>query len=89
MTDEDIKREALMAATEVFGAAPEPDFIGTFHYKRGISLSQPGHFAMLKSLHAEMPKGLVLAGDYFAHAGVEAAVLSGERAANQLMGKTI
>lgn len=86
MTDEDIKREALMAVTEVFGAAPEPDFIEMFHYKRGLSLSPPGHFATLDSLHAEMPEGVVLAGDYFAHAGVEAAVLSGERAANRLLG---
>ncbi|KAF4461864.1 FAD NAD(P)-binding domain-containing [Fusarium albosuccineum] len=87
MTDEDIKREALMAVTEVFGAAPKPDFIHLFHYKRGLSLSPPGHFATLDSLHAEMPKGVVLAGDYFAHAGVEAAVLSGERAAKWLLGR--
>jgi oxygen-dependent protoporphyrinogen oxidase len=85
MTDEDIKHEARTAVAEVFGAAPEPDFIEVFHYKRGLSLSPPGHFATLDSLHAEMPKALVLAGDYFAHAGVEAAVLSGQRAASQLI----
>jgi protoporphyrinogen/coproporphyrinogen III oxidase len=89
MTDKDIKREALMAATEVFGAAPEPEFIELFHYKRGLSLSPPGYFVTLNSLHSEMPEGLVLAGDYFAHAGVEAAVLSGERAANRLLGNKI
>ncbi|KAF5008759.1 hypothetical protein FDECE_4997 [Fusarium decemcellulare] len=87
MTDEDIQREALMAVTEVFGAAPKPDFIHLFHYKRGLSLSPPGHFDTLDSLHAEMPKGVALAGDYFAHAGVEAAVLSGERAAKCLLGR--
>jgi protoporphyrinogen oxidase len=43
-----------------------------------------GHYGTLHSLHAEMPRGIYLAGDYFAHAGVEAAVLSGERAANNL-----
>lgn len=85
MTDEDIKREALSAVTEVFGAAPAPDFIELFHYKRGLSIAGPGHFATINSLHAEMPSGLALAGDYFAHAGVEAAVLSGERAANRLL----
>lgn len=85
MTDEDIKREALSAVTEVFGAAPDPDFIELFHYKRGLSIAGPGHFATINSLHAEMPPGLALAGDYFAHAGVEAAVLSGERAANRLL----
>lgn len=85
MTDEDIKREALSAVTEVFGAAPDPDFIELFHYKRGLSIAGPGHFATINSLHAEMSPGLALAGDYFAHAGVEAAVLSGERAANRLL----
>ncbi|KAK1725893.1 uncharacterized protein BDZ83DRAFT_751337 [Colletotrichum acutatum] len=86
MEDEEIKNEALMAVTEVFGAAPQPDFIEIFHYKRGLSLSPPGHFATMDSLHTEMPDGIVLAGDYFAHAGVELAVLSGERAARQLLG---
>jgi hypothetical protein len=32
-----------------------------------------------------MPKGIVLASDYFAHAGVKAAVFSGELAANRLL----
>jgi protoporphyrinogen/coproporphyrinogen III oxidase len=86
MTDEDIKREALMAVTEVFGAAPEPDFVELFHYKRGLSIAGPGHYATLNSLHAEMPPGITLAGDYFAHAGVEAAVFSGELAAKRLLG---
>lgn len=85
MSDEDIKREAWMAVTEVFGAAPDPDFVELFHYKRGLSISVPGHFARLDSVHAQMPPGLTLAGDYFAHAGVEAAVLSGERAAHRLL----
>jgi len=86
MTDEDIKREAHMAVTEVFGAAPDPDFIELFHYKRGLSIAGPGHYATLNSLHAEMPPGITLAGDYFSHAGVEAAVFSGELAANRLLG---
>ncbi|CAB3772054.1 hypothetical protein GQ57_32340 [Burkholderia sp. MSh2] len=86
MTDDDIKREALLAVTEVFGAAPEPTFVHLFRYKRGLSIAGPGHYAMLNSLHREMPEGIYLAGDYFAHAGVEAAVLSGELAANRVMG---
>ncbi|MGU7774771.1 protoporphyrinogen/coproporphyrinogen oxidase [Burkholderia sp. MR1-5-21] len=87
MTDEDIKREAVVAVTEVFGAAPEPTFVHLFRYKRGLSIAGPGHYAMLNALHGEMPKGIFLAGDYFAHAGVEAAVFSGELAANRLMGR--
>jgi oxygen-dependent protoporphyrinogen oxidase len=31
-----------------------------------------------------MPPGIYLAGDYFAHAGIEAAIFSGELAANRL-----
>ena len=85
MSDDDIKREALMAVTEVFGAAPEPDFVHLFRYKRGLSIAGPGHYGTLNSVHAEMPQGIVLAGDYFAHAGVEAAVFSGELAANRLL----
>jgi protoporphyrinogen/coproporphyrinogen III oxidase len=84
MTDEDIENEALTAVTEVFGAGPKPDFVQMFHYKRGLSIAGPGHYGMLNSLHAEMPKGITLAGDYFAHAGVEAAIFSGELAANRL-----
>lgn len=85
MSDEDIKNEALAAVTEVFGAGPEPDLVQLFHYKRGLSIAGPGHYGMLNSLHDEMPKGITLAGDYFAHAGVEAAVFSGEKAARRLM----
>ena len=88
MTDEDIKREAVMAVTEVFGAAPEPLFVHLFRYKRGLSIAGPGHYSALNSLHSEMPRGIYLAGDYFSHAGVEAAVFSGELAANRLMGLT-
>lgn len=87
MTDDDIKREAVMAVTEVFGAAPDPTFVHLFRYKRGLSIAGPGHYVMLDSLHGEMPKGIHLAGDYFSHAGVEAAVFSGELAANRLMGR--
>ncbi len=89
MSDEEIKREALMAVTEVFGAAPEPDFVELFRYRRGLSIAAPGHYKTMDGLHAQMPEGIYLAGDYFAHAGVEAAVLSGERAALRAMGKAI
>lgn len=74
-----------MAVTEVFGAAPEPAFVHLFRYKRGLSIAGPGHYATLNSLHAEMPRGIYLAGDYFSHAGVEAAVASGEIAANRMV----
>jgi oxygen-dependent protoporphyrinogen oxidase len=84
MTDEDITRAALDAVTMAFGPAPEPSFVHLFHYERGLSIAGPGHYATMNSVHVEMPKGIYLAGDYFAHAGVEAAVFSGELAANRI-----
>ncbi|WP_283939511.1 NAD(P)/FAD-dependent oxidoreductase [Pseudomonas sp. R3.Fl] len=84
MSEEDIKREALLAVTEVFGSAPEPSFVEVFYYKRGLSIAVPGHYAKMNSIHGEVPQGIYLAGDYFAHAGVEAAIYSGELAANRL-----
>ena len=84
MSDDAIVKSALDAVLEVYGPAPEPDFVELFHYRRGLSIANPGHYARLDSLHAEMPQGIYLAGDYFAHAGVEAAIFSGELAANRL-----
>ena len=84
MTDADIIASARNAVLEVYGPAPEPDFVELFHYRRGLSIANPGHYGTLDSLHAEMPPGVYLAGDYFAHAGVEAAIHSGELAATRL-----
>jgi oxygen-dependent protoporphyrinogen oxidase len=84
MSDDAIVKSALDAVLEVYGPAPEPDFVELFHYRRGLSIANPGHYARLDSLHEEMPPGIYLAGDYFAHAGVEAAIFSGELAANRL-----
>lgn len=85
MDDDAIVKAALDAVLEVYGPAPEPDFVELFHYKRGLSIANPGHYARLDALHREMPPGIYLAGDYFAHAGVEAAIFSGELAANRLI----
>lgn len=84
LSDDDIVKSAMDAVAEVYGSAPEPDFVELFHYRRGLSIAKPGHYANLDSLHGEMPAGIYLAGDYFAHAGIEAAIFSGELAANRL-----
>lgn len=84
MTDEQIKQAAIDAATQAYGPAPEPDFVELFHYKRGLSIAGPGHYATINSVHRDMPQGIALAGDYFAHAGVEAAIVSGEQAIDRL-----
>jgi oxygen-dependent protoporphyrinogen oxidase len=83
LTDDDIVESAKRAVKEVYGDGPEPDFTELFHYRRGLSIAGPGHYGTLDSLHAEMPPGIFLAGDYFAHAGIEAAIFSGELAANR------
>lgn len=87
MSDDDIQREAVAAAMQAFGKAPEPDFVHLFHYDRGLSIAKPGHYGTLDSVHKEMPPNVFLAGDYFSQAGVEAAVFSGEQAAMRLMGQ--
>lgn len=84
MSDEDIKREAVEAAVRAFGPAPPPSFVHLFRYDHGLTIARPGHYARLDSVHKEMPRGVVLAGDYFSQAGVEAAVVSGEQAALKL-----
>lgn len=84
MSDDDIRREALEAAHRAFGKAPEPKFVHLFRYDRGLTIAVPGHYGRLDSVHREMPRGVVLAGDYFSQAGVEAAVFSGEKAALKL-----
>lgn len=84
LTDADIVESARRAVKEVYGDGPEPDFTELFHYRRGLSIAGPKHYGTLDSLHAEMPPGIYLAGDYFAHAGIEAAIFSGELAADRL-----
>jgi oxygen-dependent protoporphyrinogen oxidase len=84
MSEEEIRRAAVDAARAAFGPAPEPSFVHLFHYERGLSIAGPGHYATLNSVHQELPPGIHLAGDYFAHAGVEAALFSGELAAQRL-----
>lgn len=86
LSDEDLKREAVAAAIQAFGPAHEPTFVHLFRYDKGLTIAKPGHYTTLDSVHAELPKNIVLAGDYFSQAGVEAAVFSGEAAALKLHG---
>lgn len=87
MTDEDIENEALKWIEKTFGQTKEkPAFVKLFHYKKGLNIAKPGAYGMLDQLRSEIPHGICLAGDYFSQAGIEAAVFSGERAAEQLLG---
>jgi oxygen-dependent protoporphyrinogen oxidase len=86
MSDEDIKRAAVEGAVRAFGPAPEPDFVHLFRFEKGLTIAKPGHYERLEAIYDRMPPRVCLAGDYFAQAGVEAAVFSGERAALKLAG---
>ncbi len=86
MSDEEIKEEALKWIHKTFGKpSEEPEFIKLFHYKKGLNIAKPGAYQHLEDLRNQMPEGVYLAGDYFSQAGIEAAVFSGERAAEQLL----
>lgn len=80
MDDDDIRRESIEVVNRVFGPAPDPDFVHMFVYPRGISVSSPGMYRIMDSVHGELPPGIQLAGDYFANNSVETAISSGERA---------
>ena len=85
MTDDDLRQEALNIVERSFGKTTiEPTFVHLFRYDRGLTIAGPGHYGLLDSIHTEIPEGIFLAGDYFSQAGVEAAVFSGEQAANLL-----
>ncbi len=87
MDDEGIIAEALKETQRAFGKTDiEPTHIKLFHYDKGLNIALPGAYGKLDGVRSELPSGVVLAGDYFSQAGVEAAVFSGERAANQLLG---
>ncbi|MBK6657499.1 MAG: FAD-dependent oxidoreductase [Proteobacteria bacterium] len=85
MSDEEIKREAVYQVHAAFGEAPSPSFVQLFRYDKGLTVAKPGHYGRLDAVHRLLPPGVSLAGDYFSQAGVEAAVYSGERAANSLL----
>ena len=87
MSDDDIKRVALEQVHDAFGEAPQPSFMHLFRYDKGLTIAKPGHYERLDKVHQLLPPNVVLAGDYFSQAGVEAAVYSGERAANELLAR--
>ncbi|GAB3377624.1 FAD-dependent oxidoreductase [Spongiibacter taiwanensis] len=72
-------RDRLLGAVAV-----APDFEQVFRYKRGLTVPAPGHYRNMTTVSSRLPPRLALAGDYFAHAGIEAAVIAGERAANEV-----
>jgi len=85
MSDEDIKNQAVKQVNAAFGQAPPPQFVHLFRYEKGLTIAKPGHYQRLDKVHDLLPPNIRLAGDYFSQAGVEAAIYSGERAANDIL----
>ena len=88
MTDDDIVKSALDAVHEVYGPAPEPDFVELFHYRRGLSIANPGYYARLDSLHAEMPPASTWRATTSPMPAWRRPYSAGELAANRLTGPT-
>ena len=85
MSDEDIKNQAVKQVNAASGQAPPPQFVHLFRYEKGLTIAKPGHYQRLDKVHDLLPPNIRLAGDYFSQAGVEAAIYSGERAANDIL----
>src|SRR5207244_11855682 len=80
LTTDDLLIQARSAVDDHLGSA-EPSFSHVFRYEHGLTIPVPGHYARMVALRDMMPARVRLAGDYFAHAGIEAAVRAGQRAA--------
>lgn len=46
----------------------------------------PGHYRRMQTARDGMPQRIRLAGDFLTHSGIEGALRSGERAADDLLG---
>lgn len=80
MSESAVVEEGRRIVADVLGPAV-PDCELTFMHAYGLSTAPPGHYAQAVEIEQDLPDSVVLAGDYFAHSGIEGAVLSGESAA--------
>ncbi|MGU3652791.1 protoporphyrinogen/coproporphyrinogen oxidase [Mycolicibacterium sp. A43C] len=85
LDDDELIAVAQRHVGEILGSRyPQPE-AEVFRFDRALATCPPGHYARMRDLRASMPPRIRLAGDYLAHLGVETAVVSGERAARQLL----
>lgn len=67
-------------------SARTPLDVAGWHWERAVTIFAPGHFRQLAALRPWRRRGnLVLAGDYLVSPTVEGAVISGERAAAEIL----
>ncbi|QTI68967.1 protoporphyrinogen/coproporphyrinogen oxidase [Gordonia polyisoprenivorans] len=85
MTDQEMIDTTLRHVGEILGpAVPEP-VAEVFTDHRALAVCPPGHYRAMQQLRNSMPGRVRIAGDYLAHLGVETAVVSGDRAAKDLL----
>ncbi|MCK9248859.1 MAG: FAD-dependent oxidoreductase [Solirubrobacteraceae bacterium] len=77
----EVAREAV---AETFGPATA-DVERVFTLDAGLIAPTPGHYRRMLALRDGMPERIRLAGDFLTHSGIEGALRSGERAADDLL----
>ncbi|MBA0126848.1 FAD-dependent oxidoreductase [Haloechinothrix sp. YIM 98757] len=82
--EEQVVARARAAVDRAFGFAV-PDFHRVFGMDVALIAPTPGHYEAMRATRDAMPSRIRLAGDYLSHSGIEAALLSGERAARDLL----
>lgn len=85
MTDEELIDHANTTVAEFLGSAPDPTVAEVFRYDQALAFAPPGHYERMQQVRRAMPPDITVAGDYLAHLGIETAVVTGERAALDLL----
>jgi oxygen-dependent protoporphyrinogen oxidase len=83
--EEAVARHAVEAVEQAFGGPAEPDFHYVFRMDAALIAPVPGHYAAMVAARGAMPPCVRLAGDFLSHSGIEGALISGERAASDLL----
>ncbi|MBI3216016.1 MAG: FAD-dependent oxidoreductase [Mycobacterium sp.] len=83
LTEPEVVDKARRAVAMAFSDA-QPDFTRIFQMDVALIAPVPGHYTAMRQARDAMPARLRLAGDFLTHSGIEAALLAGERAADDL-----
>lgn len=83
LSESEIVTKARLAVAMAFSDA-QPDFTRIFQMDVALIAPVPGHYAAMRAARGAMPARVRLAGDFLTHSGIEAALLAGERAAEDV-----
>ena len=85
LDDEEARHVARQGAQRLLGSFTKPPaFERVYRRPAGLALPVPGHYRRIREAMDALPPSICLAGDFLTHSGVEAAVISAERAADSL-----